>query len=63
MIINDSPVEVARLLSLLGQERAAVRSLAETTAQLQEIQDAKLRLAAMNGPALRAGLRRRARSL
>lgn len=63
MIINDSPVEVARLLSLLGQERAAVRSLAETTAQLQEIQDAKLRLAAMNGPALRADLRRRARSL
>ncbi|MBN9103592.1 MAG: hypothetical protein J0I14_01190 [Propionibacteriaceae bacterium] len=62
MIINDSPVEVARLFSLLGQEPAAVRRLSDTT-KLQEIQDAKLRLAAMNGPALRAGLRRRARSL
>ena len=62
MIINDSPVEVARLFSLLGQVPAAVRRLSDTT-KLQEIQDAKLRLAAMNGPALRAGLRRRARSL
>ncbi len=61
MIINDSPVEVARLFSLLGQEQAAVRRLADTTAQLEEIQDAKLRLAAMNAPALRAGVRRRAR--
>lgn len=61
MIINDSPVEVARLFGLLGQEQAAVRRLADTTAQLEEIQDAKLRLAAMNGSALRAGLRRRAR--
>jgi hypothetical protein len=63
MIINDSPAEVARLFSLLGQEQAAVRNLAETTARLQEIQDAKLRRAAMNVPALRAGLRHRARAL
>ena len=60
---DDPNVEVARLFELLGEEPAAIRTLAATTATLQAIQNAKRQLAHLPSTVLRAGLRSRSEEL
>ena len=60
---DDPNVEVARLFELLGEEPAAIRTLAATAATLEAIQVAKRRLAHLPSTVLRAGLRSRAEEL
>lgn len=56
---DDSAAEVARLLTVVGEEPDLIRDLAVTATRLQEILDAKARLQAMSGSQLRAGIFRR----
>lgn len=60
---DDPNVELARLFELLGEEPAAIRTLAATTATLQAIQVAKRRLAHLPSTVLRAGLQSRVEEL
>lgn len=53
---DDPATEVARLLTVVGEESKLIRNLADTATRLQEILDAKARLKAMSDMQLPVGV-------
>lgn len=53
---DDPATEVARLLTVVGEEPTLIRNLADTATRLQEILDAKARLKEMSDGHLPVGI-------
>lgn len=54
--MTGDPFEVDRLFAVVSDESHILQLLSDAVARLQEVQDAKRRLATLDGPTLRAAI-------